>query len=265
MRIPKSEFTDADLKLCRAHSEAVANEPDYVLWARHFDTQEERDALSNRVSVVLFETEVCMPADLPLPPSYWDDLEHWLKTLAPAKPAAEQPEPAADVWHSEAPSVAGVYVTRWAGFEATNRHWDGSRWSEGYYGASSDTERQDDSDIEEGPVEWLRLIEADKPAQQPAQNASTHSVCIAENACFKIGSVITGSQDPEYWLPCDASGWVTHVPTADSLCPVPDGVDFEFKVRDGELSYPGSKNGINAVNWDSGRSFICAWRPIAPS
>lgn len=28
---------------------------------------------------------------LPLPPSYWDDLEYWLKTLAPAKPATPQP------------------------------------------------------------------------------------------------------------------------------------------------------------------------------
>lgn len=141
---------------------------------------------------------------LPLPPSYWDDLEHWLKTLAPAKPAA--------------------------------------------------------------------------PTQQPAQKASTHSVCIKAHKSIgvnrDIGTVVPmlphHRSRPEYWLPCDESGWVTHVPTADAVCPVPDGVRFETRRRDGSIAGDGW-NPRNA--WELGHSHsrepvcgdIIAWRPIAQS
>lgn len=253
-----------DVALCRAHSEAI-----------------EQDGYSRMlVAEVVVESDfkrsgrAVLPADLPLPPDYWSDLEHWLKTLAPAKPAAEQPEPAADVWHSTAPSVAGVYIASTNKRTDTRRYWNGSQWSMPWYDES--TEHVYRSRPTTVPILWLHLIEADKPAQQPAQKASTHSVCIKAHgfADWQVGDVWPLATDefayPEYWLPCDESGWVTHVPTADAVCPVPEGVDHETKRRNGEIL---GSDCSTSLAWQLGHKErrvpheddIIAWRPIAQS
>lgn len=284
---------------------------------------------------------------LPLPPDYWSDLEHWLKTLAPAKPAAEQPaksqdasgwrrgprvpygerlglwhvravaddkdvsnasdavrlgfvtgceyrpavsgaavgdpydeskytsaaqhpEPTADVWHSEAPSVAGVYqcLTDVLHVGEWYSHYDGQSWS-GLSARSSGLSKADHRNrIVTKTCKWLRLIEADKPAQQPAQKASTHSVCIKARKSHgfnrDIGTVLPlpphCMSRPEYWLPCDESGWVTHVPTADAVCPVPDGMKYQARLANGEI-------GVHCGWTDKPHPErrIIAWRPIAQS
>lgn len=226
----------------------------------------------HNMSADAFEHGVHMPSDPPLPPSYWDDLEHWLKTLAPAKPAAKQPEPAADVWHSEAPSVAGVYIASADRCREVLSYWDGSKW---HCGAGNASDARKQAPRTAFAVEWLRLIEADKPARQPAQVASTrHVVCIKAHICDVTGiTVAVGQaapaigvhemQQPGRWLPCDASGWVTHVPTADSVCPVPEGIEHQVRWRNGYETL-----GIDGFNWSEQepgghRSDIIAWRPIA--
>lgn len=227
---------------------------------------------------------------LPLPPSYWDDLEHWLKTLAPAKPAAtgdayvsaKQPEPSADVWHSEAPSVAGVYIAAAYDLSVTQRrYWNGCGWSQNWEvtdEASYAARRRGNASCT-SDIQWLRLIEADAPAQEkPAK--LTHSVCIKAHHGFSgvhwsVGSVATflpaHAMVPECWRACDADGWIPHTPTANSVCPVPAGVHFEtllfggFTVLRPTRTVDGGYGGTgdcNCIKWDTGTSVI-AWRPIA--
>jgi hypothetical protein len=326
MRIPSNSFDAADKALCRAHGDAVANEPDHVLWARVTDTKAALTALDRKVAYHVacdaFEAVLHMPADLPLPPSYWDDLEHWLKTLAPVKPAvpqpcqapawrrgsdipknertglwhvrndrydkepcaaddasefwfqvaeympaalgaklgdpydeskytaagdayvsAKQPEPAANVWHSEAPSVAGVYVASIACNSTRKRWFDGSYWHEDLsINDRNDRTKNEKREVEpyHSRVKWLRLIEADAPAAKPVQQVErglgqAWSVCIKPISGYKVGHVALGRSDEStgYWRNCDADGWVTHNPLADSVCPVPSGVKAEAKWRKG--------------------------------
>lgn len=312
---------------------------------------------------------------LPLPPSYWDDLEHWLKTLAPAKPAAPQPckapstrpissawrfasdvpvservglwhiwtgegsdtpsparadfyfngtdsvyrvaapgvrsgdpydeskyttaEPADDVWHSEAPSVPGVYIASEERCRDVLSYWDGSKW---HCGAGNVGDARVQMPRGAYPVEWLRLIEADAPAARLASTSSavdgaaligfdrsaapgvaklTHSVCIkahnyASFVDYPVGAVIPVCHEsiPIYrqcWLPCDKDGFIPHTPTADSVCPVPAGVHFETLLFGGaawlrpDRTVDGGYGGTgdcNCIKWDAGTSVI-AWRPIA--
>lgn len=176
-------------------------------------------------------------ADLPLPPSYDEDLLEWLlelqarkDALVPQKKAlvhkwlhgeftvnnaaqgdayvsAKRPEPAADVWHSEAPAK-GL------------RHMVCVRSSIG------------------APVGRVY----DKQTHQLALEM------IASNA--RVGS--------DYRL-CDSEGWIPHVPTADSGCPVPQGVEFSVKLYDGQTS-PGGHGGCTMIKWNSGTSVV-AWHP----
>ena len=86
MRIPTNSFDAADRALCRAHGDAVDEAREARALLRWSDACAPLAQIN--LTVRAFEVGVHMPADLPLPPSYWDDLEHWLKTLAPAaKPA----------------------------------------------------------------------------------------------------------------------------------------------------------------------------------
>lgn len=224
---------------------------------------------------------------MPLPPSYDEDLEHWLQTLAPAKPAAtgdayvsaKQTEPAAEVWHSETPSVAGVYIASADRCREVMSYWDGKKW---HCGAGNPSDARKKEPRNSFPIEWLRLIEADKPTQQPAQKASTrHVVCIKSHICevtdiiVAVGQVapamgVHEMQQPVSWLPCDESGWVTHVPTADAVCPVPEGVDHKTKRRCGDIF---GSDCSTSLAWQLGNEErrvpheddIIAWRPIAQS
>lgn len=311
---------------------------------------------------------------LPLPPSYWDDLEHWLKTLAPAKPAAPQPckapaasgwrlgsdvpehervglwhvqiycgggsparqahtlrfdstssyrpaapgtkegdpydeskyttaEPAADVWHPEAPSVPGVYIACHA--NQTERphhyaHWSASGWTITYCTSEKAATSRIMSD--EDDFLWLRLIEADAPAARLASTSSavdgaaligfdrsaapgvaklTHSVCIkahnyASFVDYPVGAVIPVCHEsiPIYrqcWLPCDKDGFIPHTPTADSVCPVPAGVHFETLLFGGaawlrpDRTVDGGYGGTGDCNCIKwdAGTSVIAWRPIA--
>lgn len=353
MRIPKSEFTDADLKLCRAHGASVAHGRVMTASQPH-DDAEWSHRWERAEAIAAFETEICMPADLPLPPSYDEDLEHWLKTLAPAKPASPKPEPTADVWHSEAPSVPGVYIASADRSKDVLSYWDGSKWHCGV-GNAGDARKQ--TPRKYFPVEWLRLIEADAPAK-PLPSASSfapgdrivitrgddhyfftgdtgtvvavdsdgdlqvrfdsnsrakkgcawfvrptraarlaptssaadgaalvgaklkHSVCIkahnyASFVDYPVGAVIPVRHEsiPRYrecWLPCVEDGWIPHTPTADSVCPVPDGVRFEARYGDGTPvdDTESTKHGDCIILWRATTGSapcndIVAWRPIA--
>lgn len=223
-------------------------------------------------------------ATLPLPPSYWDDMEEmWpasAETLAPAKPAAKQPEPSSDVWHSEAPSVVGVYIASADRCTGVISYWNGSKW---HIGAGNVRDARRMPPRTTFAVEWFRLIEADAPTDLAARLASTsgaadgaaligfdrsaapgvakltHSVCIKAHGGWKVGQVrVTDAAFPECFVPCDKDGWIPHTPTADSTCPVPDGMEFEVKRNDG---FP-VQDGTTILHWAKG-SAICAWRPIA--
>ena len=188
MRIPPNSFDDADKALCRAHGDAV--EQDHYSRMLVVEVVQEPEFRRSGRAV--------LPADLPLPPSYWDDLEHWLKTLSPAKPAklsgdfavlltpsgvaicdstgtgyvsAKQPEPAADVWHSEAPVVPGVYIASCNRDNGVMSYWDGKLWHVG----SGSLRQVRSTPYRTGQnVEWLRLIEAD-PAKHPQAPQPTGS------------------------------------------------------------------------------------------
>jgi hypothetical protein len=79
--------------------------------------------------------------------------------VADCTPVAAAP----DVWHTEAPPQPGVYLTRWANWPATRRHWDGREWSTSGT-AFPGGARQDAWEKERSATEWLRLISADTPA-----------------------------------------------------------------------------------------------------
>lgn len=232
---------------------------------------------------------------LPLPPDYWSDLEHWLKTLAPAKPDAKQRESHAPVTIGfdlgapegdttvialapakpaapEAPFPAPPQLPPVPGLALADIHAyirDRLASTSSADGAALIGERP--AEPRTIPVPWDQWHEKAmrdmvKPAQQPAQKASTHSVCIRSHGVWKAGEVTRWHSakpgTPDNWLPCDESGWVTHVPTADAVCPVPRGVLFSVRMRDGQESAPGT----SAWSWGPAcDGTIIAWRPIAQS
>lgn len=250
-----------DVALCRAHSEAI-----------------EQDGYSRMLVAEVFVVEsefkrsgrAVLPADLPMPPSYSEDLEQWLaqreservheavlerqrsaRSVAPAKPAApEAPFPAPP----QLPPVPGLAL---ADLHVYIRDLLAST-----------------SSAADGAA--LIGTKPAAPAQHPAQKASTHSVCIKAHKSMglnrDIGTVVPRlphhRSHPECWLPCDESGWVTHVPTADSVCPVPDDVAFEAKWRNGKVCsldniyLRGETSAWSLFGNDLG---LVAWRPIAQS
>ncbi len=64
-----------------------------------------------------------------------DEIDRIIDKFGPAQGdayvSAKQPEPAADVWHSEALSVARVYETRRFNYETRNFNAKGMRWYDG--------------------------------------------------------------------------------------------------------------------------------------
>lgn len=303
MRIPKSEFTDADLKLCRAHGASVAHgrvmtasQPhDDAEWSRRWERAE---------AIAAFETEICMPADLPLPPSYSEDLEQWLaqreservheavldrqsaaRSVAPAKPAAGQPAKPQDasgwrigsdvpphervgLWHYKAVGGKLASVARQGDDlmfdvllyrQAAPGTKEGDRYDESKYATADMTARLASTSSADGAA----LVGA----------KLTHSVCIKAHHGVQVGRVVDGSRPlayPKLWLPCDAAGWIPHTPTADSVCPVPDGVRFEARYGDGTPvdDTESTKHGDCIILWRATTGSvpcndIVAWRPIA--
>ena len=149
---------------------------------------EQFGALCQRAEYIISaEQPRCRPApppdadSLPLPPSYWDDMEEmWpasAETLTPAKPAAQQPAPADDVWRSKLPSVPGVYIADTATCVAENserarnwfRYFDGLLWSNAWMERTPASEKTEFKSRRTGAdIMWLRLIEADAPADSIA-------------------------------------------------------------------------------------------------
>lgn len=219
---------------------------------------------------------------LPLPPTYDQDLDAWLISIDHAQSrrhyemqpdgAVHDVEPTADAWHSELPTVAGVYIAAAYDLCVTQRrHWNGRGWSQNWEvtdDAPLAARRRGTASVH-SDVKWLRLIEADKPAETAAPAAATHSVCIKAHhnlagAMNHVGDVIeygpSSRHVPECWLPCDKDGWVSHTPTADSVCPVPAGVNFKVRFRNGHVAnercdYWGSMGGQSA------QAEIVAWCP----
>lgn len=175
------------------------------------------------------------------------------------------PKPAAEVWHTEAPTVAGVYIASVDGIgldSDCHRHWDGRTWSESWF-PTLGQERTHTRESEEANfcIVWLRLIEADTPASTAQQ-----FVCIRAHQGandWKVGdiAVVVSANEPDNWRLCDAEGWIAHVPTADAVCPVPEGVEFEVRRRAG---HAGKMNRPDTL-WQSSSmpsADPVAWRPV---
>lgn len=281
MRIPKSEFTDADMKLCRAHGDAVANEPDYVLWARVTDTKAALAELDRKVAYHVacdaFEACVHLPSDPPLPPSYWSDLEHWLKTLAPAKPAEVKPAPS-DAWApaigdrimiNEGVDRAGFYFPGDTGIIIGIDHDFDLKVK---FDASSKAKVSNFWYVNPKNARLASTSSADGAAL--VVEKMKHSVCIKAHgfAEWVVGEVMPGGTakwaHPENWRACTPEGWVPHTPTADSMCPVPDGVAYEALRRSGTITLFG---GVPDNAWQIGFKYdrspvpgdVVAWRPIS--
>jgi hypothetical protein len=105
------------------------------------------------------------------------------------------------------------------------------------------------------------------------QGQATHLVCVHGHKChlggevINVGMIVTAPrkshyeemQHPECWLPCDKDGWVSHTPTAGSVCPVPVGVTAEAKWRKGLIACARTVG-----TWGSFHNATCeivAWRP----
>lgn len=104
----------------------------------------------------------------------------------------------------------------------------------------------------------------DTPA--PAAQESAKRVIRMGPRCWRIAS-LEGPYGCVHDYTCDADGWISHTPTADAVCPVPDGVEFETRRRDGEII---DRNRTPPGAWELGfrhsRTFspgdVVAWRPI---
>lgn len=259
MRIPSNSFDRADLELCRVHGDAVANEPDHVLWARMHDSKESLLALDRKLAYhAACDDFERVTLDQAQSDAYWqwqNEVHGGAPEKAPERRYYEQQpdgsvhdvEPApAEVWHSEAPTVPGLYVVAYEGGRSPSAYrdepayarWFGSKWS----GWSSNI-----GCTKHVPTElewiWLRLVEAE-PAEPVQQAQAKHKVCIrsyttSRGCAWDIGQLSWGDADdfesPNNWLPCDRGGWVTHLHTADSVCPVPNGVRFEVRQRNGTV------------------------------
>jgi hypothetical protein len=82
-----------------------------------------------------------------------------------------KPQSNAETWHTEAPTVAGVYIAQDTPVDANRTYYMRFHGSEGW-GAHHDT-AEDAAEEEEGwgesrPIVWLRLVRPDHPAAKPA-------------------------------------------------------------------------------------------------
>lgn len=176
-------------------------------------------------------------------------------------------EPEAEVWHTEAPTVAGVYIASSYRGPDFRRHWDGLVWS--YAWRESDPEEviaisRSLRHQAKTHIQWLRLIEADTPT--PAAQESAKRVIRMGPRCWRIASS-EGPYGCAHDYTCDADGWISHTPTADAVCPVPGGVEFETKRRDGDIvDHRSTPAGAWELGYRHSRTMspgdVVAWRPI---
>ena len=245
MRIPKSEFNDSDLALCRVHGNAV-----------------EQDCYSRMLVVEIVQEpefrrggHAVLPADLPLPPSYDADLAKWLSCLS-GKSNSEQA-----AWEGWAARVCPS-----GDVEDVHAQWlkssDFDDWFAENLGSSSVMKKRNTPATGDAYVS----------AKQPEQQAQTHSVCIKAHNGSDIGKVFEGAPSlrlaPEFWRPCDSQGWITHTPTADSVCPVPSDVAFEARYGDGTTVHEpeSTRHGDCTILWRAAAGSapcndIVAWLP----
>jgi len=126
---------------------------------------------------------------------------------------------------------------------------------------------------DEDLAEWLRERAAPEsggssaPPEQPSVAAPRipYSVCVKEYYGIKVGEVfafIPHCRMEDHWLPCDRDGWIAHIPTPTSECPVPDGLRAWVRWRDGT-----EHSDYGLFRWHEqvpgGHcSDIVAWRPV---
>jgi hypothetical protein len=101
-------------------------------------------------------------------------LADMIADCAPVSGAAlvgTKPQADAETWHTEAPTVAGVYIAQDIPVDAGRTYYMRFHGSEGW-GAHHDT-IEDAAEEEDGwgesrPIVWLRLVRPDHPAAKPA-------------------------------------------------------------------------------------------------
>jgi len=64
------------------------------------------------------------------------------------------------------------------------------------------------------------------------------------------------------WRLCDADGWIQHTPAADSTCPVPNGVRYQYRLANGGVGEYRGKPPFWST-FPAPRARIVAWRPVA--
>jgi hypothetical protein len=210
-----NSFDAQDRALCRATSDLIAGDR----LDRPYLAQRPLDDPAECLTTRAFELGVHMPADLPLPPSYNEDLAEWLKSLDPASKSPMQAQPRALADSGSAASGAAMVGT--------------------------------------------------KP--------EPYAVCIKAYAGhYNVGDVRPWSARQaaaDHWLDCDGYGWIPHEPRSDSFCPVPTGIAFETRQRDGNpcTTLTDLRSLVGRCWWQLGveslreglSNDIVAWRPVA--
>lgn len=135
--------------------------------------------------------------------------------------------------------------------------------------------------VEGGAGYWAaRRFELDTRANPvpvaAAPSEHSYMVCVEDYTTlggpWKVGEVIEGSAQrcryPARWRDCDKDGWVLHTPRADSVCPVPVGVDFHARRRSGGVVTDSVRARGAPDLWrsfenmqDYGPDYV-AWRPV---
>lgn len=290
MRIPTNSFDADDMALCRAHGAAVDESRESRALLRWADAV--APLASINLTVRAFEVGVHMPADLPLPPSYWDALDEMWPPNAPQKQPAQAAQPAKQsasawrrgtdipvservgLWHHRAPGAANTLVER-----ATDCRQLGWYWDTEYRQAAAGVERGDPYDESRYAADMnARLADAGSAANGAAlvgmNPYELYCVCIKAHglAEWTVGDIQPGGTSkwahPDNWRACDKDGWIPHTPTADSTCPVPVGVAFEALRRSGSISiFGGVPDNAWQIGFEHDRSpgpgDVVAWRPVA--
>lgn len=229
--------------------------------------------------------------DLPLPPSYDEDLAEWLKMLRaqPAsktqQPAAPAPKPIASAWRRGADIPESERLGLWHDARAADlegvvgkvgcaKHAEGLLFNVMMYRPAAPGTKEGDPYDES---RYAAAAQSAKPADAgSAENGDamvvaklTHSVCIKEHVAsghlWRVGNVLNDSPNvrlfPENWRACDKDGWIPHIPMADSVCPVPESVAMiDICFKHGLMLYKSKCD--KAWTDTKGNCNIAAWRPV---
>jgi hypothetical protein len=224
-------------------------------------------------------------------PDYDADLAEWLKSLGkkaaplgelqkavtPVKPSASAWRRGTDIpvservglWHVQQPAPRfgsdAKNACKWH-FDETSRYRPAAPGTNEY--DKYDESRYATADLS------ARLADAVGAASGAAMAGLKlkHSVCIKAHGMHVVGNVVMGGSGepfrlPGAWLACDKDGWIPHTPTADSTCPVPSGLKYEYRLRRGDCHV----GGVNPACWLLGVTGarepnsvdVVAWRPVA--